>query len=626
MKTTLSLVVRFRIFSSPNKNRINNNLSKKMNTSQKISWLLVLAITYFASFSSATELHVAKDGNDVNSGTVDKPLLTIQQAAVLAQPGDTVTVHAGVYRERVNPPRGGESETKRIVYQAAPGEKVELRGSEVVKGWEKLDGDVWKIVIPNSFFGNFNPFNDLIQGDWFRDNNRKHHTGTVYLNGKWLIEAKEIAEVFQPAGIKGLWFAEANEVNTTIHAQFKGLNPNNEVTEVNVRQAIFYPAKTGCNFITVRGFTMCHAATPWAPPTTEQMGIIGVNWSKGWIIENNDISFSTCAGIALGKYGEKEDNTGPATASKYVTTIERALKKSWSPATIGRHIVRNNHISHCKQVGVVGSMGAICSLIEGNEIHDIYMDCAFSGDEQAGIKFHAAIDTVIRNNHIYNVRGVAGIWLDWMTQGTRVSGNLLHDNGSYGDIFLEVNHGPILLDSNILLSGTSLSDQSQGTAYAHNFFAGKIGTKASADRYTPWFKAHSTEGLTINNIVLMDTRFFNNLFVDVKQMDGYKQWNNLKSVANASIEPGKVTLEQRADGWWLKIESNHIKAPVACSIVTTKDLGNALVPNQPFEKPDGTSYVLDSDYLNSKRKNAPTPGPIETSSNKEVLVKVWPRN
>ena len=114
--------------------------------------------------------------------------------------------------------------------------------------------------------------------------------------------------------------------------------------------------------------------------------------------------------------------------------------------------------------------------------------------------------------------------------------------------------------------------------------------------------------------------------MDGKQMDDYKQWNNLKSVANASIESGKVTLEQRADGWWLKIESNLIKAPIACSIVITNDLGQALAPNLPFEKPDGTPYVLDSDYFNSKRKNTPTPGPIENSSNKEVLTKVWPRN
>jgi hypothetical protein len=32
----------------------------------------------------------------------------------------------GVYRERINPPHGGESDHKRIVYQAANGEKVEI--------------------------------------------------------------------------------------------------------------------------------------------------------------------------------------------------------------------------------------------------------------------------------------------------------------------------------------------------------------------------------------------------------------------------------------------------------------------------------------------------------------------
>jgi len=46
---------------------------------------------------------------------------------------------------------------------------------------------------------------------------------------------------------------------------------------------------------------MRHAATPWAPPTAEQIGLIGTHWSKGWIIENNVISHSICAGIALGK-------------------------------------------------------------------------------------------------------------------------------------------------------------------------------------------------------------------------------------------------------------------------------------------------------------------------------------
>jgi alpha-L-arabinofuranosidase len=37
---------------------------------------------------------------------------------------------------------------------------------------------------------------------------------------------------------------------------------------------------------------MSQAATPWAPPTAEQVGLIGTNWSKGWIIENNTVSDS----------------------------------------------------------------------------------------------------------------------------------------------------------------------------------------------------------------------------------------------------------------------------------------------------------------------------------------------
>lgn len=96
----------------------------------------------------------------------------------------------------------------------------------------------------------------------------------------------------------------------------------------------------------------------------------------------------------------------------------------------------------------------------------------FSGAEMAGIKFHAAIDTVISDNHIY--RAGRGIWLDWMAQGTRVTRNLVHDIAPREDLFVEVNHGPFLIDHNIFLSAISLADWSQGGAYAHNLFAGKV--------------------------------------------------------------------------------------------------------------------------------------------------------
>ncbi|MBM3289112.1 MAG: DUF1565 domain-containing protein, partial [Candidatus Hydrogenedentes bacterium] len=93
----------------------------------------------------ATEFHVATTGDDANDGSTSRPFKTISAAAQRAMPGDTITVHAGVYRERVAPPRSGESDDRRIVYQAAPGDRVEIAGSEIVKGWENVQNDTWKV-------------------------------------------------------------------------------------------------------------------------------------------------------------------------------------------------------------------------------------------------------------------------------------------------------------------------------------------------------------------------------------------------------------------------------------------------------------------------------------------------
>ena len=154
---------------------------------KKLQLLLIGFILGFSVY--AKEYHVAKTGNDKNPGTAEAPLLTIQAAANLALPGDLITVHEGIYRERITPPRGGESDSKRIVYQAADDEKVEIKGSEIIKGWQQLTGNVWKVTISNDYFGEYSPYKDIIRGDWFNDLGRIHHTGEVYLNGHSLWES-----------------------------------------------------------------------------------------------------------------------------------------------------------------------------------------------------------------------------------------------------------------------------------------------------------------------------------------------------------------------------------------------------------------------------------------------------
>ena len=410
-----------------------------------------LTVIGIASAAMATEYHVSVGGNDAGDGSKTNMLRTIMAAARLAQPGDTITVHAGIYRERVSPPRGGKSDAKRIVYQAAPGEKVVIKGSEIVRNWQKVQGDTWKVSLPHKFFGTFNPYADRIHGDWY-DSQRVNHTGAVYLKGDWLMEAVGLEDVPKPAGPAPLWYAKvegadrpvaktprADGDRTTIWAQFPGINPNEAEVEINVRPTVFTPERVGIDYITVRGFTLCNAATNWAPPTAGQFGLVSAYWCKGWIIEDNDIGYSTCCGVALGKYSDEWDNRA-GSAEGYVGTLTRALKSGWNKATVGSHVVRNNHIHHCEQTGVVGSLGCSFSTVTGNDIHDIHVRRLFGGAEMAGIKFHGAIDAVISRNHIYRCGDVSGIWLDWMAQGAQVTGNLMHDNsGILGDIFWRCN-------------------------------------------------------------------------------------------------------------------------------------------------------------------------------------------
>src|ERR671938_1260563 len=93
--------------------------------------------------------HVAKMGSDVADGCEASPFLTINRAAAVAQPGDTIVVHAGEYREWVQPQHGGLSDQRRITYQAAAGEHVVIKGSERVTQWEPAGGSVWRAWVPN---------------------------------------------------------------------------------------------------------------------------------------------------------------------------------------------------------------------------------------------------------------------------------------------------------------------------------------------------------------------------------------------------------------------------------------------------------------------------------------------
>ena len=604
-----------------------------------------------ASSVEAREYHVnASTGSDTNDGSLSQPYKTISRAAYFALPGDVITVHAGTYREWIDPPRGGLSDTERITYRAAPGERVEIKGSELWSDWQPTTEGLWRAAIPMSFFKGHCPFREEVWGDWFNGWGRIHHTADVYLNGKSLYEVESLDRVrtsqprdgaLDPDGERYTWYCETDDDSCVIWANFQDVDPRKEMVEISARRTCFYPSQPGIDYLTISGFDFSQAATQWGAPTAEQIGMISTHWNKGWIIEDNTIHDTKCSGITLGKERGTGHNVWTLDPSldgsiHYIEVTFRTLRNGWSKSRIGSHVVRRNTIYNCEQTGMCGSQGAAFSQVYDNHIYNIWVKRQFDGAEIAGIKFHAAIDTEIARNCIHHT--CRAIWLDWMTQGTRVTRNLMYE--SYAeDMFIEVNHGPYLVDNNIMLSPVTLNLQSEGGAFVHNLMAGVIGIRNEFGRYTPYHEAHSTEIRGLSVIASGDDRFINNLFIgpadptaDTRpfgtvaydqalqpvQMQGNVYYRHAKptvhdtlSTVNTAYDPA-LTLDERKGELYLEFNIADAETFRGRPIVTTAMLGEARLTDLPFEQADGTPYTLDEDYLGTHRSETTVAGPFAT--------------
>jgi hypothetical protein len=246
-----------------------------------------------------------------------------------------------------------------------------------------------------------------------------------------------------------------------------------------------------------------------------------------------------------------------------------------------------------------------------------------------------------------------------MAQGTRVSANLFHDNASE-DLFVEVDHGPFVVDNNLFLSGTSLLDMSEGGTYAHNLFTGKIVTRPELSRSTPYHPAHSTIVAGLSDIQGGDDRFFNNIFVgngapdtqppadesrETQWRSGFGLWiyghrrfplqtggnvfcngaapyaqeTDCVTQTNATAKPKLI---QEGHSFLLELGLGPELNRASTKLVNTALLGNARVPGLPYENPDGSPLKLDTDYSGKKRsKTHPAPGPFETIQ--PASIKMW---
>jgi hypothetical protein len=659
-----------------------------------------------------TDLHVATSGTDTADGSASRPFRTINRAAGLAQPGDSVIVHAGEYREWVQPQRGGLSGARRITYQAAPDEHVVIKGSEPVTEWvREPDGDgagtVWRASVPNTIFGDWNPFAEEVAGDWLvvPESQRPRHLGDVYLNGLSFYEVgtrQEVADpplrtealdhwmgvpdrVRYPEQTRLVWYAEVSDEMTTIWANFRGADPNAELVEINVRRSVFFPVEHHVDYITVRGFELAQAACPWAPPTADQPGLIGPNWAKGWIIEDNVIHDAKCSAVSLGKEASTGHNYATLRDDKpgyqyQLESVFAARQIGWDREHVGSHLVRRNAIFDCGQNGIVGHLGCVFSTIEDNHIYNIATKREFYGYELGGIKLHAAIDVQIRHNRIHDCS--LGTWLDWQTQGTRVTRNLYYRNTR--DLFVEVSHGPYLVDHNVLASPASLESFSQGGAFVHNLIGGTVRLSPVMDRATPYHRPHSTQVAGYAVIYGGDDRYIGNVFlggdaagvygpgqsawvpagygtagydghpttfdeylarvaaqdgVDHRRFPGVKQpvyvHDNVYAPGALAFadETSALTLTadvsfevaDEGDRVYLEARLPESFGQARLRVVTAADLPRVRFVDADFEEPDGSPVAVDLDLLGERKepgRDYPA-GPIASLAPGKSRIRVW---
>jgi hypothetical protein len=90
--------------------------------------------------------------------------------------------------------------------------------------------------------------------------------------------------------------------------------------------------------------------------------------------------------------------------------------------------------------------------------------------ENAAIKLHRAVNSLIRRNVIVTTYYGSSIWLDGEISNTRITQNVCLQNYdcTWGQIFLEINPGPNLVDNNIMYE-THRFNYGAGTDNGHGF-------------------------------------------------------------------------------------------------------------------------------------------------------------
>ena len=425
-------------------------------------WLMLQATLVFALLFllapaawSAT-YYVANNGNDAASGTtLTTPFKTIQKAMNTAVAGDTVYVRGGTYREEVNVFRGGGSAGKYVSVFAYNNETPVIKGSDLVTGWVKHSGNIWKktgwTVNSQQVF------------DGSRDGPSLQQIGMPSRFYTSYTYPKQVGSGLSSM-IPGSFYYDA--AATTLYIWLAdGSDPNTKPIEVSTRRRLFF---MGRPYIHLKGFAFRHSS---ASAFGEQGS--AVELSSYSIIENSDIQYVDFSGLGMGY-----QQTGALAINCNVSNNGNSGINA--PASY------DFRVSHCR--------------MNNNNTRNFELLWHAGG-------FKAATDAygVVEYSEAGNNNG-SGIWFDYANSGKPIviKNNYVHDNGPKDSaIFFEVSTNGLIYNNVIVNNerrGIYLSAADNTRVYNNTI----VGTKTYAGIEVggmPRSGATLTNNAVYNNVI-----------------------------------------------------------------------------------------------------------------------------
>ncbi|MEY2429734.1 MAG: hypothetical protein QOJ40_2619, partial [Verrucomicrobiota bacterium] len=410
--------------------------------------LFCLLTTSFAATAAGREWFVRQtdpNASDTADGSAGRPLRTINAAAQLAQPGDTITVGAGIYHEWVSPARGG-SATAPILYRSVPEHAAIIRGTDVLDAqWQPVRGapGVFAAPLPQPAF---------IFGNPFAGPKESKRNALVFLKDQPLAQVTTREQLTQTPGS---WLAGEDSQQVLIHLR-DNTAPASGAIEVTTRDRIFAPHRRGLGYIQVEGFVFERCATP---PDWPQLGALSTRSGEYWLIRSNIVRDTTGKGIDCGS-----ETWSPESLRATEPQDQRVLIG-------GHHLVQGNLVTNNAQCGIAAwntdDLRIIGNIVCNNGASASAVNLSLTDFEAAGIKVHAFHHGLIEGNLVAD-NSSFGIWLDDGWENARVTRNVTMGNRGAG-IFVELGFGPVLVDHNLSAANRSLGSPYFGDGiYTHD--------------------------------------------------------------------------------------------------------------------------------------------------------------